>query len=696
MPRSSSGPSPRQKAARKTAAVQRRELDAKLAAAVADLEAGCFPSLKACAEAHGVASSTLHDRHRGRLPHSKAHTGRQRLSPASEAVLARHVERCAQLGFPLTPDAVRRLAEKLMIEEPDSQCRSLGANWIQASFLPRHLDLEAQYRRCIDYGRIGRPNANNLEWVTAFFDLYRTAIKDHGIKRGNVYCMGETGTVLGRGKEQRRIHASRRAHRFLRLPGKRDSTSVVECIGDDGTMLPPLIIVEGKLHLDAKQRKSFGAAAGWTFGVSSTGWSSVDAALLWLEKVFDPATKPPKGRSGDWRLLLVDGHAIYTSIEFVSACLDRRIVPVSFPLQTTHVIDPLDWFIFGPISDRYHRAIDGLELEHGGAGAGGGAGGGGGGEAVTSKMDKATFARIYREARTVVSAEDVRRAFIECGVSLPPEPDKILTRAPAHRNHSSISTPPPGAVPPRDIATPKTSAEFRDMLAMLSAVVRGGHGGEGSSGGDNEAQAALLRQKLLKSYVDLVESSAAREQAAGSDSDVSEHEADTPTDDEDEDEDRDMTPAPSNRREAGGTVAMAQQGGLDGRDQSRQFRGAEQIYSSHPQAQAQPQPHPPDHETTTTPIYHPTTTTNPFIEMTTGHTSTGPHPLRQYQHHHHHHHQQQQQQQQQQHSDIVMGSACQTLGPTRTSTSTSTSTLASSYDMSTPLVFSDAYGGRFF
>ena len=51
---------------------------------------------------------------------------------------------------------------------------------------------------------------------------------------------------------------------------------------------------------------------------SENGWTDNELGLDWLKKCFEPATA--KYLHGEYRLLIVDGHASYISTEFIKFC----------------------------------------------------------------------------------------------------------------------------------------------------------------------------------------------------------------------------------------------------------------------------------------------------------------------------------------------------------------------------------------
>jgi len=120
---------------------------------------------------------------------------------------------------------------------------------------------------------------------------------------------------------------------------------VVECICGDGTILPPLGIFKGKNVLQSWIPNA--ALEQWFFSANTKGWTSNLHGLEWLKRVFEPATRAKA--NGPLRLLVCDGHDSHISGSFIAHCLQNRIILLILPPHTSHLLQPLDVAIFGPL-----------------------------------------------------------------------------------------------------------------------------------------------------------------------------------------------------------------------------------------------------------------------------------------------------------------------------------------------------------
>ncbi|EGU78243.1 hypothetical protein FOXB_11246, partial [Fusarium oxysporum f. sp. conglutinans Fo5176] len=93
----------------------------------------------------------------------------------------------------------------------------------------------------------------------------------------------------------------------------------------------------------------------WEFSCSEKGWTSNKLALIWLRKVFIPSTQPEK--KNEPRLLILDGHGSHMTEKFLWECYDNNIYLLFLPPHSSHVLQPLDVAIFGPLKRAYRRLL---------------------------------------------------------------------------------------------------------------------------------------------------------------------------------------------------------------------------------------------------------------------------------------------------------------------------------------------------
>ncbi|ODQ70295.1 hypothetical protein LIPSTDRAFT_333558 [Lipomyces starkeyi NRRL Y-11557] len=187
----------------------------------------------------------------------------------------------------------------------------------------------------------------------AWFDAYRTVIQEYKIMQENTYNMDESGFSIGTMESTRIILDSTFRTKHQAHPGHQEWVSMIECICAHSTILPPLGIFKGKNVLQNWIPNE--VLDKWFFSANTKGWTSNLHGLEWLKRVFEPATRATA--NGQQRLLICDGHDSHISGSFIAHCLQNRITLLILPPHTSHLLQPLDVAIFGPLKKRLIAAL---------------------------------------------------------------------------------------------------------------------------------------------------------------------------------------------------------------------------------------------------------------------------------------------------------------------------------------------------
>jgi hypothetical protein len=119
----------------------------------------------------------------------------------------------------------------------------------------------------------------------------------------------------------------------------------------------------------------------------------------WLKRVFEPATRIKA--EGQQCLLICNGHDSHISGSFISHCIQNRISILILPAHTSHLLQPLDVAIFGPLKKQLTIALSHLN------------------EAQLVRIQKAEWVDAYIQARTeAITQQNIESAFR--GASLNP------------------------------------------------------------------------------------------------------------------------------------------------------------------------------------------------------------------------------------------------------------------------------------
>ena len=368
-------------------------------------------SIRAIAKEFNVPRSTLQDRVDGKSPRNQAHEQLMHLTKAEETELVHWITMLTQRGYAPRYRTVRELAEIIRnrrvygINNADIQLvnyDSIGKNWV-ARFLSRHPELDTARKKCIEAARI---KDVSVERLTKWFEDLQRVIEEYGIELKDIYNLDESGFAMGDIEASQRIINATIRQSFQAKPGRQEWVTALECICADGSSLPPLIIFKGE-NL-SRQWIPQDVPYNWRFGCNTNGWTSNKHGLQYLCDVFEPSTR--EKANGKWRLLICDGHDSHITAAWIAHCMKNNIILMILPPHSSHLTQPLDVGVFGPLKTHMAAAIEpiiGTEIH---------------------RIAKAEWLAAYIEAhRKAFCPRNIRSGFFAVGI-YPFNPSKVIDR----------------------------------------------------------------------------------------------------------------------------------------------------------------------------------------------------------------------------------------------------------------------------
>jgi len=322
-------------------------LEAALAA-IESLAPGESINYSEIARNYGVERSTLRRRHQARTQ-SRATEGinRRKLSPQQEKELISYIKKLTERGLPPTRAMIQNFAGSIA-------GTTVSMWWVDQFIKRNNSELILHWTTGMDSKR---HNADLEAKYSLYFSLLQQKINKYSIQPRYTYNMDEKGILLGIITRTKRIFSrqeyERKAVRQAIQDGNRECISILACICADGSALDPALIYEAGLE---------GLLLGWIEDInpeeysafitsSLSSWINNEIGLTWLEQVFNRCIKEKAGRL--YRLLIVDGHRSYVTMDFLNYCDWYRILVAVFPPYSTHTLQPLDACIFKPLSTTY-------------------------------------------------------------------------------------------------------------------------------------------------------------------------------------------------------------------------------------------------------------------------------------------------------------------------------------------------------
>jgi hypothetical protein len=305
-------------------------------------------SARAAGKIYSVDHQKLSRRRHSILSRRDISANSRKLTDLEESVLVQHILDLAAKGFPPRVSVVEDMANRLLATRDQPR---VGKHWV-SNFINRRPELRTRFQQKYDYQRA---KCEDPEVIRGWFELVRNTIAKYGINDADIYNFDETGFMMGVISTGMVVTSSDGRTKAKRIqPGNREWVTVIQGVNSQGWAVPPFVIVAGKNHLASWYQNS-GFPPDWVIAVSENGWTTNERGMDWIQH-FDKHTKART--VGGYRLLVLDGHESHHSDEFEEYCKDNNIITLCMPPHSSHLLQPLDVGIFGPLKKAYGRQIE--------------------------------------------------------------------------------------------------------------------------------------------------------------------------------------------------------------------------------------------------------------------------------------------------------------------------------------------------
>jgi len=157
--------------------------------------------------------------------------------------------------------------------------------------------------------------------------------------------MDETGFAVGASQSTRVLIDLRDDASWKGVNGRCEWITAIECANANGHAISPLRIYKAKYTNSAWIPTQI--PSNWRFSTSNSGWTSHSHAFEWISTVFEPMTRPED--SFQRRRLTMNGHSSHMTATFIGFAMNHSIDLMVLPPHCTHVLQPLNISIFGPL-----------------------------------------------------------------------------------------------------------------------------------------------------------------------------------------------------------------------------------------------------------------------------------------------------------------------------------------------------------
>jgi hypothetical protein len=196
-----------------------------------------------------------------------------------------------------------------------------------------------------------------------WFEEYFEFLNIHGIQPDSIWNMDETGFRVGIPGGERVLVPLAVSELYTPSPENRTSITVIETVSAIGKVIPPVLIIEGKKHMESWYHDNLDGDE--RILLSDSGYSNDELALKWLQHFI---LHTNSSSYSDPKVLLLDSHASHRTPEFTILATDHHIHPYAFPSHLTHILQPLDVGIFHPYKHWHkaavHKVLRSLDFEY--------------------------------------------------------------------------------------------------------------------------------------------------------------------------------------------------------------------------------------------------------------------------------------------------------------------------------------------
>lgn len=417
---------------------QRPSYEGDILLAIQALNSGRVKTPEEAARLFEVSPRTLVARING-IP-ARADTKRsvEKMTRAQEEELAKALIELDERGFGATRQLVEEMANSILAENDKPP---VGKNWVYR-FIQRTPALKMTRSRPYDYQRALCENPDALK---KWFGVVAAQKAKYGIHEDDIYNFDETGFMMGKIQPVMIVTGTERKRQAMKIqPGNREWATLVACASSTGYALPAFFILAAKIHL--AQWYTVGLPLDARIELSDSGWINSEVALAWLEH-FDEHTRAR--RKGSHRLLIMDGHGTHVSEEFLAKCKVLNIVPVCMPAHSSHLLQPMDVSVFGPLKRAYSKKIEALT------------------RLGITNVDKVDFLEAAKEAiPEAVTPENVRSGFSAAGL-VPLDPQRVLEKLSIRPSTPEDAISSGRSSAPWTPKTPRTAKDFKRHLRYV-------------------------------------------------------------------------------------------------------------------------------------------------------------------------------------------------------------------------------------
>lgn len=389
----------------------RQYSDEDLDRAVAEVRVGTLTQAGA-AKKYKINRTTIlnriHHKHEGKPGHPTV------LTPQSEKLIADTLCVLADWGFPFTKADIRTIVQ-MIINKDGRVVKQWKDNLPGYDFVNEFAARNNLTQRLAANIKTSRASVGPNE-IKEFFENLRPALEE--ARPALIYNYDETNITDDPGAIKVLV---RRGHKRVERVQEhsKSSISIMFCGTAEGHMIPPMVVYKSK-HLYDNWTQ--GGPPETIYRNSSSGWFDMNLFEVWFFKILLPHIL--EHREGNEKAVVIgDNLASHFSPEVIKTALENNIYFTTLTPNSTHMMQPLDVGIYGPLKKQWRKVLDSWRKESRTRGA----------------IPKPQFPMLLKRLMDALAPnmkKNLQSSFRTTGLC-PFDPEAVLKKLPADRSGES-------------------------------------------------------------------------------------------------------------------------------------------------------------------------------------------------------------------------------------------------------------------
>ena len=236
-------------------------------------------------------------------------------------------------------------------------------SWVYR-FVGRHKELSARTPQHLGHQRQRVTEMGLRKWFDNLSDFLK---EEHNIhaktfltpeNSHRIFNIDETGFPLC-GNSKLKIIAEKGAKNVFRVSSEsKEQITVVGSVSANGDFQKPLILFPG-----VRPNYNFRGVDKdkYSCGTTPNGWITADSFFFWFTNLI---VAPLRDKIEFPILIFMDGHTSHINISISEFCQKNDVILYCFPPHASHIIQPLDISVYGPLKLKWNKALSDFKEEY--------------------------------------------------------------------------------------------------------------------------------------------------------------------------------------------------------------------------------------------------------------------------------------------------------------------------------------------